>query len=84
MVDSLLQPADRKTVATMQSERMRMRAELTEVVVAAQRTVARSRALLAEVDAVLAREKLPLLTPQISSFGWPLTSGLKAAHLSHR
>ena len=30
MVDSLLQPADRKTVATMQSERMRMRAELTE------------------------------------------------------
>jgi hypothetical protein len=42
MVEPLLQPADRKTVATMQSERMRMRAELTEVIVAAQRTVARA------------------------------------------
>ena len=52
--------------AAMQRERMRMRAELTEVIVAAQRTVARSRALLVEVEAVLAREKLPLVTPQVS------------------
>ena len=41
MRDSLLEPADRKTAAAMQSERVRMRAELTEVIVAAQRTVAR-------------------------------------------
>jgi hypothetical protein len=59
-------PCDRKTAAAMQRERMRMRAELTEVIVAAQRTVARSRALLVEVEAVLAREKLPLVTPQVS------------------
>jgi hypothetical protein len=66
MRDSLLEPADRKTAAAMQSERVRMRAELTEVIVAAQRTVARSRALLIEVEAVLAREKLPLVAPQVS------------------
>jgi len=47
---------------------MRMRAELAEVIVAAQRTVARSRALIAEVDAVLAREKSLLLAPRVSSF----------------
>jgi hypothetical protein len=41
---------------------------LMEVTVAAQRTMARSRALLAEVDAVLAREKLPLVTLKVSSF----------------
>jgi hypothetical protein len=68
MLDSLLQPADRKTVAAMQSEKLRMRAELVEVIAAAQRTVARSRALLAEVDAVLAKERSPLVTPEISSF----------------
>ena len=43
-------------------------AELAEVIVAAQRTVARSRALIAEVDAVLAREKSLLLAPRDSSF----------------
>jgi hypothetical protein len=68
MLDSLLQPVDRKTVAAMQSEKLRMRAELVEVIAAAQRTVARSRALLAEVDAVLAKDKLLLVTPEISSF----------------
>ena len=74
MVDSLLQPADRKTVATMQSERMRMRAELTEVVVAAQRTVARSRALLAEVDAGFGQRKIAALdTANFVFRRWPLT-----------
>jgi hypothetical protein len=61
MLEALLQPNDGKTVAAMQSERMRMRAELMEVILAARRTVARSRVLLAEIDAVLDREKLPLL-----------------------
>jgi len=46
---------------------MCLHTELTDVIVGARRTVARSRALLAEVDAVLAREKLPLLAPQIFS-----------------
>jgi len=67
MLESLLQPAGRKTVAALQSDRVRLRGELKEVIVGAQRTVARSRALLAEIDAVLARERLPLPGPQISS-----------------
>jgi hypothetical protein len=65
MLDSLRGSANRKTAAAMQRERVRMRAELTEVIVAAQRTVARSRALLVEVEAVLAREKLPLVALQV-------------------
>jgi hypothetical protein len=68
MPESRLYPVDCTSVAAMQSERIRMRAELMEVTVAAQRTMARSRALLAEVDAVLAREKLPLVTLKVSSF----------------
>jgi len=67
VLDTLLYPVDCKSVAAMHSERMRMRAEVMEVMVAAKRTVAQSRALLAEVDAVLAREKLPLVMPQVSS-----------------
>jgi hypothetical protein len=78
MLESLLQPADRKTVAAMQSERLRMQAELVEVIAAARRTVARSRALLAEVDDVLAKEKSPVAMPQISSFDAGFESGPKA------
>ncbi len=57
MPESLLYPADCKSAAAMQRERLRMCAELVEVIAGAKKTVARSRALLAEVDTVLAREK---------------------------
>lgn len=65
MPESRHYPADRKSAAAMQSERLRMRAELLEVIVGARRTMAQSRALLIEVEAVLAREKLPLVAPEI-------------------
>jgi len=39
-----------------------MRMELTEVIANARDTIARSWLLLAEADAILAREKLPLLS----------------------
>jgi hypothetical protein len=50
-----LQPVE--SVTAMQSERLRMRAEHLEVIAGAQRTVAQSRALLAEADIILSREK---------------------------
>jgi hypothetical protein len=53
-----------ESATAMQSERLRMRAELVETITAARRTVARSRALLAEADVILGREKFPLLVPQ--------------------
>ncbi len=61
-------PADCKSAATMQRERLRMYAELAEVITGARQTLARSRALLAEVDVILARHKLPLLAQHISCF----------------
>jgi hypothetical protein len=45
----------------MQDQRLRMRMELVEVIANARDTIARSWLLLAEADAILAREKLPLL-----------------------
>jgi hypothetical protein len=48
----------------MQSERLRMRAELLEAIAAAQRMVARLRALLAQADVILSREKFRLLAPR--------------------
>jgi hypothetical protein len=53
-----------ESVTAMQSERLRMRAELLETIAAAQRTVARSRALLAQADVIPGREKFPLLVPR--------------------
>ena len=55
------------TAASMESARTRMHLELVEVIAAARQTVARSRALLAEADAILAREKLPLIKPLLPS-----------------
>ena len=63
-----LHPADCNTVAVMRSERLRMRMELGEMVAGAKLTISQSRALLAEVDAILAREKLPIVPPLVSSF----------------
>jgi hypothetical protein len=58
------QPTDRKAVDALQSERSRMQAEVGNVIAGAHRTLAQSRALLAEVDAFLAREKTPPSTPR--------------------
>ena len=55
------------TAASTQSARSRMHLELVEVIAAARHTIARSRALLAEADTVLAREKLPLIVPLLPS-----------------
>ncbi len=68
MPESRLYPAVCKSAAAMQRERLRLYADLAEIIAGAKRTVAHSRALLAEVDAVLAREKLPLVTHHILSF----------------
>jgi hypothetical protein len=61
MQTPLFQSFDCQTIAKMQSERLRMRAELVEVIANARDTIARSWLLLAEADAMLAREKSPLL-----------------------
>ncbi len=68
MPASRLYPADCKSAATMQRERLRIYAELAEVIAGAKRTIAHSRALLAEVDTVLAKAKLPLLAEHLFSF----------------
>jgi ABC-type Fe3+/spermidine/putrescine transport system ATPase subunit len=54
-------PTGSNALAVIQSERLRMRAELMQLIAGARQTIARSRALLTEVDALLANEKLPLL-----------------------
>jgi hypothetical protein len=62
MAESSLQSCDPKNAAAvMRSERLRMQAELVEVIAGTRQTINQSRALLAEADGVLAREKLPLL-----------------------
>ena len=53
------------TAASLQSLRARMQVELMEAIAGARQTMARSRALLAEADAILAKERLPLIAPQL-------------------
>ena len=53
---------DHQSAADMRDQRLRTRMELAEVIANARDTIARSWLLLAEVDAILAREKLPLLS----------------------
>ncbi len=65
MPASRLYPAVCKSAATMQRERLRLYAELAEIIAGAKQTIAHSRALLAEVDVVLAREKLPLVSQHV-------------------
>lgn len=60
------QSADRKAIDAVHSERSRMQAEVGNVIAGAHRTLAQSRALLAEVDAFLARKKTPPSTPHVS------------------
>lgn len=60
------QSSDRKAIDAAHSERSRMQAEVGNVIAGAHRTLAQSRALLAEVDAFLARKKTPLSTPRVS------------------
>jgi hypothetical protein len=55
------QSADSNIIAAMANDRLRMQADLVEMITGAQRTLAQSRALLTEVETILAREKLPLL-----------------------
>lgn len=59
-----------RSAATMQLERQRMHVELSEVIAGVRRTIIRSRALLAQADAVIAREKLPLIAPHL--LAWPV------------
>jgi hypothetical protein len=66
MMKSQPQSPDRKGIAAMQSERSRMQAEVGNAIAGAERTLAQSRALLAEVDAFLAREKTPPSNPRAS------------------
>ncbi len=68
MPASRLYPAVCKSAASMQRERLRLYAELAEIIAGAKQTIAHSRALLAEVDVILARHKLPLLAQHISCF----------------
>lgn len=68
MPESLLHPIDCKSAAVMRSERLRMRADLVEMIAGAKLTITRSRALLATADAILNREKLPLVALKVSSF----------------
>jgi hypothetical protein len=60
-----LQFAKRTSAAVMFSERLRVRAELLELIIGTRQTMAQSWALLAEADAILAREKLPLVAPMV-------------------
>jgi len=54
-----LYPIDSTTaVSAMRNERLRMHAELAELIAGTRRTIAQSQALLLEVDAILAKEKL--------------------------
>jgi hypothetical protein len=64
MMKSQPHSADRKGIAAMHSDRSRMQAEVGNVIAGAHRTLAQSRAWLAEVDAFLAREKTPPSTPR--------------------
>jgi hypothetical protein len=64
MMKSPPRSAERKAIDAMHSERSRMQAEVGNVIAGAHRTLAQSRALLAEVDAFLAREKTPPSPPR--------------------
>ena len=48
----------------LRSERLRVQAELIEVMAGTRRTITQSRTLLAEADAILARGKLPPIRRQ--------------------
>jgi hypothetical protein len=60
-----LQSAKRKSAAVMFSERLRVRAEIAGTDHRNTTDHGPSRALLAEADAIFAREKLPLVAPEI-------------------
>jgi hypothetical protein len=55
----LFQPTDQLTI--MRNERLRMRREFAEVIAGARHTIAQSRALIVEADAILAGEKIVVL-----------------------
>ena len=55
------------TAASLRSLRARMHLELMEAITGARQTLARSRVLLVEADAVLARERLPLIATPLSA-----------------
>jgi hypothetical protein len=65
MAQSPFQSCDHNSgAAVMRSERLRVQAELIEVMAGTRQTITQSRALLAEADVVLARGKLPLIKLQ--------------------
>lgn len=59
------QPTDQPTI--MRNERLRMRREFAEVIAGARHTIAQSRALIDEADAILAGEKNCRITPHLMS-----------------
>jgi ABC-type oligopeptide transport system ATPase subunit len=61
----LFQPTDQPTI--MRNERLRMRRESAEVIEGARQTIAQSRALIVEADAILAAEKHCRITPHLTS-----------------
>lgn len=61
MLGPPFQSPDYQSATDMQNQRLRMRMELVEVIANARETIDRSWLLLAEADAILAKEKLPLL-----------------------
>jgi hypothetical protein len=56
-----LQPIDRKTVAALQKDRLRVHVEQMELIAGSRKTIAESQELLIQADAILASEKAPLL-----------------------
>jgi hypothetical protein len=65
MLESRFSPASRESPAALQKQRQRIRAEVREVIAGARKTMDQSRLLLAEADAILAREGLPHATPDV-------------------
>jgi hypothetical protein len=65
MAESPFHPCEPNSAAAlMRSERLRVQAELIEVMAGTRETITQSRALLTEADVVLARGKLPLIGRQ--------------------
>jgi hypothetical protein len=58
MRSPLLHPTDRRALSVVQRDKLRLRAEFDDVVAGTRRTIAQSRALLVEADAILARERI--------------------------
>ena len=54
----LLHPTDWRVLSLVERNKLRLHAEFEDVIAGTRRTIAQSRALLVEADAILAREKI--------------------------